>query len=165
MSRWVGAVFDEVKTMWSGGVSAGQIAQRLGNGFTRSMILGKLNREGLLRQSRANVTEHQTRAQPLAVTPEMAEERRAVAHAPIKRDVLAMACEPMPGALTIPMLDLERNHCRWPLWSRDATGAPDFPHCGLPKVLGSYCAHHAVAAFPPSNIKARAEVGTDDPQR
>ena len=142
--------------MWTRGESAGQIALRLGNGFTRSMILGKLNREGWLKQVRANVTEHQTRAQPLAVTPEMAEERRAVAHAPVKRDVLVLASEPMAGALTIPMLDLGRNQCRWPMWHHKETGAPDFPHCGIPKVLGSYCAHHASVAFRPSNIKARA---------
>ena len=165
MTRWVKAVLDEVKTMWANGVSAGQIAQRLGNGFSRSMILGKLNREGWLKQVRANVTEHQTRAQPLAVTPEVKEQRRAASVPTFNRDVLAMACELMPGALNIRMVDLGRNQCRWPMWHHKEKGAPDFPHCGLPRALGSYCAHHAVAAFPPSNIKARAEAGTDDPQR
>lgn len=144
MSQWVEAVFEQVKTLWGEGLSAGKIARTLGGGITRNAILGKLSREGFLKLNRPKASPHQTRAQPRA--------RSAVAtkHCAPLPDAIA----PVTDAKPVPMLELLPKHCRWPLWSPEDATQHDFPHCGLPKTVGSYCAHHAVTAFGAANVKA-----------
>lgn len=149
-SPWgVGELFERVKRLWADGLSAGQIARQLGNGFTRSAILGKLSREGVLRKKRQHTSPNQSRAQPRA-RPKTSQ--RLEVH-PV--EVRLPVASPATGG--VPMLDLSSRACRWPLWDHKETGAPDFPHCGQHKTVGVYCEKHAVTAYGEANARAIRE--------
>lgn len=51
MSEWTKERIEEASRLWLSGVSALQIAERLG-GLTRNAVIGKINRLGLMRASR-----------------------------------------------------------------------------------------------------------------
>ena len=50
---WTDANLLVLKNLWAAGYSAGDIAGRLGQGITRSAVLGKLHRLGMQRKKKA----------------------------------------------------------------------------------------------------------------
>lgn len=157
-SVWTDERIETMKKLWSEGVSASIIAQQLGNGISRSAVLGKLFRlEG--RAPRQTVTHAKMgtkRARSNQNTPKP--RRRSAFH--VKRDpnkVTAPKPVPTPppdepASLNIKLLDLQDHHCRWAHGNR----AP-YLFCGHPTFEGTpYCEHHASRCF---NITGRVYFG------
>lgn len=136
---WTDTRIDLLTTLWRDGLSATQIAQRLG-GVTRNAVIGKVHRLGL-----------SARAQPStprrAVVRSPRGPRRTVTAAP--RRVSApvaprRVCEP-PGTATA--LTLGAHMCKWPIGDPNSDG---FTFCGrAARGDGPYCAEHAAVAYQP----------------
>jgi len=136
MAEWTDERVEALKSLWTEGQSASQIARRLG-GVTRSGICGKVHRLGLSTPKEKNHGGPRYRAPkapPIAIPPELL--------API------VPSEPLliDGA-HVTILTVNDRMCRFPYG--DPT-APDFFFCGQKVKPGSpYCDfHHAKARVP-----------------
>jgi GcrA cell cycle regulator len=135
---------DRVATLtklWADGLSASEIAARLG-GVTRNAVLGKLHRLGLL-GGRARVTVAKPR--PLAAAPRQRRARRSGPRKPRAAPGPQAAVPDWPGL--VDRLERLRPHdCRWPIGDPLQAG---FSFCGRQAASGPYCpAHHAAAHAP-----------------
>lgn len=132
---WTDERVEQLKQLWGEGLSASQIASRMG-GVTRNAVIGKVHRLGLA-----------GRAAPAAPKPK----------------VVVMEAEPAPRAAhfgldrLFPGLDrptvssISGQQCKWPIG--DPT-AEDFHFCGQSTSTSKpYCAYHSQLAFQPSGIK------------
>jgi GcrA cell cycle regulator len=134
---WTEERVEQLKTLWTEGLSASQIARALG-GVTRNAVIGKVHRLGLA--GRAG--------------PARSERPRSVSH----KSVVRMA-QPEPpvveedpiiledgGFATV--LTINDRMCRWPI------GDPaenEFHFCGhKPKSGSPYCEAHARKAYQPA---------------
>ncbi len=164
---WTDERVEQLKKLWSEGLSASQIAGRLGE-VTRNAVIGKVHRLGLA--GRATVS------RPKALRPR----KNVVVRPGAKRNKLQRYQN--PGApregfpnfpaenglehftrsyeeLVIPMeerasiLSLKESSCRWPI------GDPqhdDFHFCGKGRLDGlSYCEFHSRRAFQPAQSRRR----------
>jgi len=153
---WTDERVELLKKLWAEGLSASQIAGRLG-GVTRNAVIGKVHRLGL--SGRA------TSSRSSAPRP-----RRA--HAPRQHRAPSLTFgtrgnvalkpsyeaeydpEPVPvEELVIPLherasiLTLKESMCRWPIGD---PAEEDFHFCGRKKVGAlPYCEHHARMAYQP----------------
>lgn len=155
---WQDAWIDMLRTMWAAGHSAADIAARLNGsfrtGFSRSAVIGKLGRLGLLGQvSKAGADKRRSAAAKrqlaaasdpgpakpnrhsfLFARPERKPRRPPLAHA---------ASGPAPDAAPVTIMGLDSRVCRWPE-DRNEYGEQLF--CGAP--VGEidprrrYCDHH-----------------------
>lgn len=121
---WTDDRIETLKSLWAEGLSASQIAARLG-GVTRNAVIGKAHRLGL-----------KSRPSPV----------KAEAPKPAKR---AAPKPPQPKVETderrVTLLDLTERMCKWPIGH---PGDPDFHFCGKPSEAGlPYCAPHCLEAF------------------
>jgi GcrA cell cycle regulator len=159
---WTEERVELLKKLWADGLSASQIAGRLGE-VTRNAVIGKVHRLGLAGRattSRMRSSRPRNRVSHLPLRPTRMQYRThgnvalKPVLAPVERPAVALSIVPsvipedMPAPLRVPLLDLKKNMCRWPI------GDPqdeDFHFCGHAKVAGiSYCEHHARAAFQPA---------------
>lgn len=151
--------------LWNDGLSAAEIAVRLGGGLSRSAVLGKLHRLGLsgrdarltsavrkkaAKRARATqlgkrAAENASQAQPKP-QPKQSPMKAVWAKEPPKEkmpneDVFAVR----PDAKRL--VDLNFEDCRWPFAKFDEV-ATHF--CGHERVSGlAYCEEHARIAFAP----------------
>ena len=157
---WTAERSAEVKQLWAEGLSASQIAMRLG-GITRNAVIGKVHRMGLAgrvspcrneanRPSR-KVKRHATSVPATAI--KAARKRKMDAEIPIDGGPLPepQACD---VARVFSVIDMEPHHCRW------IAGDPKQPgwgYCGDHRIPGqSWCQHHAERAFQsPQEVSAR----------
>jgi GcrA cell cycle regulator len=151
-----------LKKLWAEGLSASQIAGRLG-GVTRNAVIGKVHRLGLSgratssrstspRPRRANLPRPHRAPSILFGT------RGNVALKPVYEAEL----EPLPAPvaeLVIPpserasILTLKEAMCRWPIGD---PGEPEFHFCGRKSLGGMpYCEHHARMAYQPVQGRRR----------
>lgn len=156
-----------LKKLWSDGLSASQIAGRLG-GVTRNAVIGKVHRLGLSgRATTSRMKSHRprTRPQPNAIAQpnkRLAKPRFAATGNPALRSLYLGDSEPYtPPAeeLEIPLKErkyiqtLTESCCRWPIGDPQQ---PDFHFCGRKKVPGlPYCEAHARRAFQPPQARRR----------
>lgn len=153
-----------LKKLWSEGLSASQIAGRLG-GVTRNAVIGKVHRLGLSGRattSRIKSVRPRKRASGVVRSPRMKYFGNGSGGS--KPDFDGGAGDPMQAfshveELVIPLeervslVDLKECNCRWPIG--DPTHE-DFHFCGRNKVPGSpYCEHHANVAFQPARSRRR----------
>ena len=156
-----------LKKLWAEGLSASQIAGRLG-GVTRNAVIGKVHRLGL--SGRATTS----RMKSLRPRPRV---NGAAAHAQAKgrgksafgsvgnsrvRSLYAPDAEPYVSPveeLVIPLAErksiqtLTECSCRWPIGDPQLA---DFHFCGKDKVMGlPYCEFHARRAFQPPQPRRR----------
>jgi GcrA cell cycle regulator len=144
-----------LKKLWSEGLSASQIASRLGS-VTRNAVIGKVHRLGL--SGRATTSRMKTHRQRPRANPvkKLAKPRFASVGNPAVRTLFQGDAEPyVPPAeeLVIPPAErkciqtLLENHCRWPIGDPQEE---EFHFCGKTKVTGlPYCEFHARRAFQP----------------
>ena len=153
-----------LRNLWAEGLSASQIAGRLG-GTSRNAVIGKVHRLGLA--GRATTSRRRNRIAHLPLRPTrvlrcknqgntalkpvfVPEERPAVALTVVPSVVREME---VPAVLRVDLLDLRECMCRWPI------GDPQdesFHFCGRNKGNGiSYCDHHAQVAFQPASRRRR----------
>jgi GcrA cell cycle regulator len=151
-SPWTAERVDALKKLWADGLSASQVAARLG--VTRGSVTGKVNRLGLARDKPAPRTA--SRARRPKPTPPHPTKQQPQGGFTLQdmgnRDArLGLPGTPLPPPLAediprVATLDLERHHCRWPCVDDPLTvpaGAPLF--CGAQRVPGSsYCTHHTL---------------------
>jgi GcrA cell cycle regulator len=144
---WTEARVAAITRLWAEGCSASEVAQRLGGEATRSSVLGKLYRLGLLNQTAATKPDGPSSLSIRAANPRMPREDGRANFSPLgppplpprpfRRNPIAVD-SPAPLAF----LDMpERGRCRWPLEGEV------FAFCGnrCPDSR-SYCpGHHEVA--------------------
>lgn len=146
-----------LKKFWADGLSASQIASKMG-GVTRNAVIGKVHRLGL--SGRA------TPAKPQRGCGSEAEHQIAEEAAPsyVRHDIEALAAEPefvapvilLGGDMTT-VATLKGNMCKWPIGD---PAKDDFHFCGQSAPTGKpYCAYHAQLAFQPAQRR------TDRPQQ
>jgi GcrA cell cycle regulator len=174
MMIWNDERVELLKKLWAEGLSASQIANRLGD-VTRNAVIGKVHRLGLsgrvttsrLRKSRpANAPAKVAPTSPrparvqfavhgnTALKPVFVEhERAAVALAVVP----PQAEEPEPATVPagVSLLDLKETMCRWPVGDPQDEG---FHFCGARRVDGlPYCEKHARMAFQPVQRRRQAQ--------
>jgi GcrA cell cycle regulator len=162
-----------LKKLWAEGLSASQIAGRLG-GVTRNAVIGKVHRLGLSGRattSRMKMIRPRNRAvvpggtnalQKRPVNNNANKQRFAQSGNPAVRALYSPEIEPfIPSAeeLDIPMAErktiqtLSECSCRWPIGDPQLA---EFHFCGKNKVPGlPYCEFHARRAFQPPQARRR----------
>ncbi|MEL6364707.1 MAG: GcrA family cell cycle regulator [Pseudomonadota bacterium] len=142
---WTDERVELLKKFWAEGLSASQIASKLG-GVTRNAVIGKVHRLGL--SGRAAPAEPQKGRLDEILPP--ADEYEAFEPLPEQ----SYAPVVLEGGELATVATLSGNMCKWPIG--DPTD-DDFHFCGQPAAPGkAYCAYHAAIAFQPSNAR-RAE--------
>jgi len=153
---WTDDRVELLKKLWAEGLSASQIAGRLG-GVTRNAVIGKVHRLGLSGRAtssrssaprpRRNHAPRQHRAPSLTFGT-----RGNVALKPSYEAEYEPAPAPV-AELVIPLeerasiLTLKESMCRWPIGD---PGSADFFFCGGDTVNElPYCAYHARVAYQP----------------
>ena len=138
---WTDERVEQLKGLWSEGLSASQIARALG-GVSRNAVIGKVHRLGLA-----------GRAVPARAERPRTQRRTAIhtALAPIEvveEDPIILEDGSFATVLTI-----NDRMCRWPI------GDPaenEFHFCGRNPRNGSpYCEAHARKAYQPQTMKSR----------
>lgn len=157
-----------LKKLWADGLSASQMAGRIG-GVTRNAIIGKVHRLGLsgrattsrLKTHRPKKTRLQRRIDAIksrvatkTISPAEASEKiRQMVRVPVfKPDPLPTSDLP-PVVARLKFADLEPHHCRMPV------GDPqheDFGFCAEPVALGKpYCPSCCQRAYAPPKTPVR----------
>lgn len=165
---WTDDRVDLLKKLWSEGLSASQIAGRLGS-VTRNAVIGKVHRLGLSgRATTSRMKSSRPRARAATARRAQQQQRpnfRQLGN-PALRNLYQSDAEPFaPVAeeLHIPLAErktlqeLTETSCRWPI------GDPqhdDFHFCNHQKVPGlPYCEFHAKRAFQPPQARKRGGAG------
>lgn len=134
-----------LKKFWAEGLSASQIASKMG-GVTRNAVIGKVHRLGL--SGRATPAKPQR-----GCDAEFHVEAPSSGHA--RADIEKLIVEPELGAPEIfsagdlaTVATLKGSMCKWPIGD---PAKDDFHFCGQAAPTGkSYCAYHAQLAFQPA---------------
>jgi GcrA cell cycle regulator len=162
---WTEARVEELKKLWTEGMSASQIARHLGAGATRNAVIGKLHRLGLSgRTPPARAASARPRRPREPSRPGLMPTAGATALKPHfdAKPLLRPAPEPEPEPIRlvdipkgerVSILMLSDKTCRWPIGD---PGSEDFCFCGAaPKTGSPYCAHHARIAYQPLHDRRR----------
>jgi GcrA cell cycle regulator len=160
---WNNERVELLKKLWSEGLSASQIASRLGS-VTRNAVIGKVHRLGLSgRATTTRMKSHRPRPRPGAQAKRIAPKSRfgMLPSSPL-RQIFAPDADPFTPQyeeLDIPLAErrsietLTECDCRWPIG--DPQNA-DFHFCNRKKVTGlPYCEFHARRAFQPVQPRRR----------
>lgn len=156
---WTADDIDALRRMWlEEGLSATQIAMRLGSGRTRNAVLGKLHREGLcLSPERAQARESNR------VRYQRARSRRSPRTprpmTPLQKMIAANPVFDRPDDIArVSFLDLEEKHCRFIPGNPREIKTNEPQYCGLPKVDGlSYCEGHSRLCYAPPQVASRSQ--------
>ncbi|MGI8851942.1 MAG: GcrA family cell cycle regulator [Methyloceanibacter sp.] len=159
---WTDERVELLKKLWADGLSASQIAGRLG-GVTRNAVIGKVHRLGLsgrATSSRSSSPRPRRQQVPRANrAPSMLYGTRGNTALKPQYD-MDLDLEPAPlEELIIPpherasIMTLKESMCRWPIGD---PGEPEFHFCGRKK-CGTlpYCEHHARMAYQPVQMRRR----------
>lgn len=138
-----------LKKLWSEGLSASQIAGRLG-GVTRNAVIGKVHRLGLSGRAAPAKPQrgrsYEREAEEMEIHP-----RREPVLKPILPEPEFSAPLVLDTGDRTTVATLKNNMCKWPIGdpARD-----DFHFCGQSTSSGkSYCAYHAHLAFQPAQTR------------
>ncbi|MEO0618900.1 MAG: GcrA family cell cycle regulator [Pseudomonadota bacterium] len=159
---WTEERVETLKKLWTEGLSASQIASRLGD-VTRNAVIGKVHRLGL--SGRATTSRMKT-VRPRKRTARVGAKpgrplRFGAPRAPFQPGATPPSEQSfeLEGELEIPMEErkyittLTESCCRWPIG--DPT-SDDFHFCGKQKTSGlPYCEFHARRAFQPAQPRRR----------
>lgn len=157
---WTDDRVDLLKKLWAEGLSASQIAGRLGS-VTRNAVIGKVHRLGLSgRATTSRMKSHRPRQRMAAKR--LAKSRYATIGNPALRALYNAETNvylPPTEELVIPVAErksiqtLTEVTCRWPIGDPQNT---EFHFCGKNKVPGlPYCEVHARRAFQPPQSRRR----------
>lgn len=151
---WTNERVEELKNLWSEGLSASQIAKRLGD-VTRNAVIGKVHRLGLearLKPVKKQVSIGQLDSNLISVSysgnlafkdisSNDLDYSSNVAHTEPKSNNL----HSVGGHEYVSILNLTENNCKWPIG--DPTDE-DFHFCGHQPYAGMpYCETHAKKAY------------------
>ena len=162
---WTDERVELLKKLWAEGLSASQIANRMG-GVTRNAVIGKVHRLGLSgRATPTRTARPRTRKTRTPSHPSTASVFRSSGNTALKMepdaDIEAMP-DPKPATIheiEIPpgerrtILTLTEHTCKWPIGD---PGQEDFHFCGRNSSQGMpYCPHHAAIAYQPVQDRRR----------
>jgi GcrA cell cycle regulator len=171
---WNDERVETLKKLWSEGLSASQIAGRLGRDLSRNAVIGKVHRLGLSARANARHSMYSRRVGKVSAAKQHSKlatesKRRALIRRG-KYDEARAACvviapnfkplplppEPVRPEKLVSFLDLQDNQCRF-IYGDPKTA--DHGFCGGKKVPGlSYCEGHA-------HGENGCLVGTPEPKR
>jgi GcrA cell cycle regulator len=159
---WTDERVELLKKLWAEGLSASQIAARLG-GVTRNAVIGKVHRLGLSgRATSSRSSSPRPRRTHVPRAPRAPSLMYGTRGANALKAQFEMEAEPAPmplEELVIPLherasiMTLKESMCHWPIGD---PGEPDVHVCGR-KSCGSvpYCEHHARMAYQPVQARRR----------
>lgn len=166
---WNDERVETLKKLWSEGLSASQIASRIG-GVTRNAVIGKVHRLGLSGRAPTSRTSPPRPRPRIAAPRRPAKPRFAAVNNVAMRPSYHLEAEPYVSTyeeLDIPvterksLLDLVESSCRWPVGDPQT---PEFHFCNRSKVAGlPYCEFHARRAFQPVQPRRRDRVSEPAP--
>ena len=161
---WTDERVELLKKLWTEGLSASQIANRMG-GITRNAVIGKVHRLGLSGRAAPSRASRPRQRKPRAPSHPSAAMFRTAGATALKPDVSAepeAPPEPAPAPvheIDIPpgerrtILTLTEHTCKWPIGD---PGTEDFHFCGRKSASGlPYCPHHASIAYQPVQDRRR----------
>jgi GcrA cell cycle regulator len=161
---WTDERVEQLKKLWQDGLSASQIAGRIG-GVTRNAVIGKVHRLGLAgRATTSRMKSHRPRRLPPPTRTRVPQKPSRFNPAPISplRDLYRAEAEvwtPPVEDVVIPLHErktlnqLTDTCCRWPIGDPQLA---DFHFCARKKVPGlPYCETHARRAFQPPQARRR----------
>jgi len=145
-ANWTDERVDQLKNLWTEGLSASQIARALG-GITRNAVIGKVHRLGLAgRASPARADRPHLSAGPRVNTHPHIPAPPPVAEEPIQLEDGKYAT----------VLTITEHMCRWPIG--DPSDPDGFHFCGRKTKPGSpYCEAHARMAYQPQQPPRRSD--------
>ena len=146
---WTDERVDQLKSLWTEGLSASQIARVLG-GVTRNAVIGKVHRLGLAgRAAPARIDRPR-----LPSAPRMHHLRVREPEPPVvEEEPITLEDGSFVGVLTI-----NDRMCRWPIG--DPSG-DEFHFCGRnPKSGSPYCEAHARKAYQPPQARERRRMAS-----
>jgi len=154
---WTEDRVETLKKLWTDGLSASQIARKMG-GVTRNAVIGKVHRLGLsgraspARVSTARVSTGTSRARPS--TPSLSGGRSQYSDSSISDLKEEVVPEPILSAEErASVLHLTEHTCKWPIGD---PGTTEFHFCGARAKSGSpYCTTHAAQAYQPLERRRR----------
>ena len=149
-SGWNDERVELLKTLWADGLSASQIASKIGS-FTRNAVIGKVHRLGLAGRattSRVRTARPRTTAGLFPARPARPTGSRSRQPARVIPRVIRLRALPDLGPApdgVIGIAELQDDMCRWPVGDPMEQG---FHFCGRHKSAGvPYCEHHAASAY------------------
>lgn len=161
---WTEERVELLKRLWAEGLSASQIAGRLG-GVTRNAVIGKVHRLGLSGRATTSRVKPTRPRRRVLQRPEQPHRVILPTHGNTAlKPMLEPSVEPefvpapveelvIPPAERATILTLKEHMCRWPI------GDPvenDFHFCGRRSAAGlPYCEHHARVAYQPLQARRR----------
>jgi GcrA cell cycle regulator len=173
---WTDERVELLKKLWTEGLSASQIAGRLGAGVTRNAVIGKVHRLNLSGRAQPQRAA-QPRAPRKAREPSLANRAGgglpslATAGSAALKPIMRAAVQPRPQALPEPqplrlvdlpqdgrvtILHLSDKTCKWPIGD---PGSEDFCFCGHgPRDGSPYCEYHARLAYQPLQDRRQRKV-------
>lgn len=158
---WTDERVELLKKFWGDGLSASQIAAKLGE-VTRNAVIGKVHRLGLAGRATTSRVRVSRPRNNIALFPQRSpqvqyrtfgntalkalpqpEERKVATVVPF-RAAPELATEP---SQRVALVDLKECMCRWPIGDPMEEG---FHFCGRNKEFGvPYCEHHSAIAYNP----------------
>lgn len=137
---WTEERVEQLKTLWTEGLSASQIARVMG-GVTRNAVIGKVHRLGLA--GRATSTR--------ADRPRVSMPRQHIVRAAPEPEIVEEDPLPLEDGKFANVLSVTDRMCRWPIGD-PADNA--FHFCGRkPKSGSPYCEAHARKAYQPQSAR------------
>ena len=157
---WTDERVENLKKLWSDGLSASQIAAELG-GITRNAVIGKVHRLGLSGRAKSPTSaaprprKARASSQMLRVSRPSVRGNTALAHAyevdqePESEHVNNI----IPLGQRRSILDLTEETCRWPIGD---PGSTEFFFCGGQALTSlPYCSYHSRVAYQPAGDRRR----------
>ncbi len=171
-SVWTDELVEQLLAYWEQGLSAKEIAQKMGQGFTRNAIIGKIHRlrasgkaparrqDVQSRPEGQNKAEHDARPSrsataSTATSGTLALDTRAEERpAPVAEKKAAPRLVEQETGLVHDIEGLNEHTCRWPIGEPGTNG---FSFCGRKPAEGlPYCRHHAAIAYQGGEVRRRA---------
>jgi len=143
---WSEALVARLSELWLSGTTGGEIGRRLG--ISRSAVMGKLRRLGLLGRARPIVPPKMParlllKSNEQVSKPQKRPHKRNKRPLPPPEPYQAPPPPPLPPIGSFGLLDLRNGHCRWPC----SDGFPPYKFCGAPQASqSSYCSLHFALA-------------------
>ncbi len=151
---WTDERVERLKTLWADGLSASQIAVRLGD-VTRNAVIGKVHRLGLAGRAQPKIRNIRRQRAPLSInrvqTLPVKPTRSPLAPSfvrltPVSKPAAAPLAKPRPpiataaavASLMMTLRELGQYNCRFPVGDPQSA---DFGFCGH-YTKGTYCIYH-----------------------
>ena len=143
---WPDDKVEQLKALWVEGLTASQIARVMGDGLTRSAVIGKVHRLGLPGKPKNQRAEH-SGCKPKAKI-------ARIVDVPAEPIVVIPALT-LPDGSHVTILTVTHGQCRWPIGDPES---PDFHLCGnaCPLML-PYCVGHTNVAYQPATRRVKSD--------